>query len=181
MNRYKWSALVISYLAVFGARANAQGVLNVCDGMEVRSIEVSADLQLPANPGPRIDLVPDQKGAAVRGPSSKKVVKLVLFGPVLGSMDSREVKTDFVETPRGCELVAGITRSAEYSGAVAKNVLWRPRIEVAATFRRAEVTFQAKWVMRLTTGTIVDHARTPPYPDQKYPITLTKSWPPASD
>ncbi|MGH9823968.1 MAG: hypothetical protein ACREDR_12035, partial [Blastocatellia bacterium] len=61
-------------------------------------------------------------------------------------------------------------------GAAAKNVLWRPRIQIAAVPQLSKLTLKITWRLRLTTGQDMDQAQTPPYPEQKYPITLTKTF-----
>ena len=106
--------------------------------------------------------------------SAGKAVTLIVVGPVLGSMDSREVETEVVCTAKGPVLTVIITRSAEYRGGVHKNVLWRPRIEIQVARRRHNLTFQTIWTMRLTSGAELKHAQTPPYPERKYPINVTK-------
>jgi hypothetical protein len=100
---------------------------------------------------------------------------IVVIGPVLGSMDSPHIKTDLICTSKGFQVVAAITRSTEYQGAAAKNVLWHPKIALEVSLHDPEVLFEAKWDMVSTTGTHLDDAQTLPYPVQKYPINLTKS------
>ena len=102
-----------------------------------------------------------------------KAVMVIVPGPVLGSMDSHEIKTDLACTANGLVLTATITRSADYHGAVIKNVDWRPRIEMTVILRKPEVMLEAIWKMRLTNGDWVAHTQTPGYPEQTYPITMT--------
>jgi hypothetical protein len=100
---------------------------------------------------------------------------ITAVGPVLGSMDSKNVKTDLACTPKGFVVTATLTRSADYHAASAKNVLWRPRINAEVILQEQEVTFKVTWRMRLTTGEELDHAQTLPYPDTKYPLTVMET------
>jgi hypothetical protein len=127
----------------------------------------------PAVPPERIDVASKPPSTTGRSPASK-VVRLIAVGPVLGSMDSREVKTELMCTAKGPVLIATITRSADYQGGVHKDVLWRPSIEVAITPRRRNLTFKTIWAMRLSTGTELKNARTLPYPERTFPIAVTK-------
>jgi hypothetical protein len=147
---------------------------NKCVGAEVRSIKGLPELVIGVlhDPTPaKIEAIPVE--ASETTPSaSGKAVTVIALGPVLGSMDSPEIKTDLACTAKGLVLTAIITRSANYNGGVRQNQNWRPRIEMALYLRQPEVLFKAIWKMRLTTGVELDHAQTPPsYPDQQYPIT----------
>jgi hypothetical protein len=156
--------------------SSAQENTTTCGGAEVRSIVVSADVQRTVSRDARpanIEIVPAQASAAMLG-VAEKAITVIAYGPVLGSMDSRKLKTDLVCTANGFVLTATITRSANFNGAALQNVNWYPRITIAVVLHEPEVVFQTTWRMRLTTSAELDHAQTPPYPDQRYPITLTK-------
>jgi len=148
----------------------AKNSINACAGVEVISIGVSTDV---SRGGALLDASPTITVGP--GGGGGKAITIIAAGPVLGSMDSAKVKTDLVCTAKGLALTATITRSADYEGAVLANVHWRPRVTIAVVLRQAEVILQTTWRMRLTTGNELDHARTPPYADQKYPITVTKT------
>jgi hypothetical protein len=98
---------------------------------------------------------------------------LLAIGPVLGSMDSRDVIIDLACTDDGVTLTATIVRSDAYSGALHKNVLWRPRITAEIKPRR-HLLLRVKWCMQRTNGETVAQAATPPYSLQRYPIVLSK-------
>lgn len=153
----------------FVSSVNAQERMKTCAGMVVRSIEMSQEYQK----GSTIDESPEQVEVVSSGPEG--LVTIVALGPLLGSMDSRDVKTDFACTPEGIALTATITRSANFHGGVLQNFIWRPRITIVLALRQSEITVQAIWRMRLTTGAEQTHASSPPYPDQKYPIIVTQT------
>ena len=90
-------------------------------------------------------------------------------------MDSEKVDTNLACSSNGLVLTATITRSANYHGDVLQNVLWFPKITIVVAPLQPETALQIVWKMRLTNGKAVDHARTPPYPENKYPITVTKT------
>jgi hypothetical protein len=143
----------------------------VCETVEVFSVAVSAlsERETRVDPGPeRIEIAPSSV-------TTSAALTTVAIGPILGSMDSRVVKTALACTTTGFSITATITRSADFVGGVHKNVLWRPRITVAVVLRKADVTYQATWRMRLTTGAEVDNSQTPPYPRETYPIVVTRS------
>jgi len=133
--------------------------------VDVQSVQVLTG----SSSAERIDIVQVPATA-----SAKEAVTLLASGPVLGSMDSKQVQTELVCLPNGVALTATLTRSVEYEGATAKNVLWQPRIEIVAVPRQADVTFSATWKMRLSSGSDLSHSRTPPYPEHQYPIRVTK-------
>lgn len=101
-------------------------------------------------------------------------VTVVVRGPVLGSMDSEKLNTDLACSSDGIVLTATVTRSANYDGSVMQNLNWFPQIKIVLVPRQAEVVFQTVWKMRLTNGRKIDRARTPPYPEKKYPIAITR-------
>ncbi|HYA42117.1 MAG TPA: hypothetical protein VEF34_12485 [Syntrophobacteraceae bacterium] len=160
-------ALVLIGLSLFVAPVKAHDIIESCIGGEVRLIDVSAE-PLPMSPA-------GVKPETIEIIAKAEATKLIARGPVLGSMDSPEIKTDLSCTAKGFVLTATITRSADYHGAVLQNENWWPRITIAVVPRQCEIVFQTIWKMRLTDGSEVDHAKTPPlYLDRKYPITVTK-------
>lgn len=123
------------------------------------SAEPEREVLLDATPEkPAIEIVPAPPSSTTPG-AAKKTVTVIALGPVLGSMDSPKVETSLACTAKGIVLTATITRSADYHGAVLKNVLWRPKIEIVVVFRQPEIIFATTWRMRLTTGAEVDHAQ----------------------
>ncbi len=165
---------IVCSLGLSVTYANAQEIMKTCAGMEARLINISAEFvkKVLLDTRPEIAIIPTPPSSTTPG-AAGKAVTVIALGPVLGSMDSPTVETDLACTAKGVVLTATITRSADYHGAAAKNVLWRPKIEIAVVLRQPEGIFEATWRMRLTTGAEMDHARTPSYPDQKYPITVT--------
>lgn len=167
---------IVCGLFLVGANENV-GKSVKCPGVAVDSVEVLVQQEREvlletkedgSNIKPALLLVSSQN-------MQENAVTVVAVGPILGSMDSRIVTTDLTCTSKGVMLTATIERSADYHGGVHKNVLWRPRLEAAVVRRIPEVIFQVTWKMRLATGVELDHAQTPPYPDQRYPLTLTKT------
>ncbi len=102
---------------------------------------------------------------ATSSAAGKDEVTIVALGPVLDSLDSREIEVTPACTAGGAMLTATITR---YSGGAKKNVLWRPRIRIAVTLGRSEAQFQTTWRVRRPDGTELDHRDA-----QRYPITVT--------
>lgn len=163
-------------LVLFGSMSSyAQEVTKRCAGADVRLIGVAAQVEQGAPPddAPEIEIVSATSPVTGRG-SAGKAVTLIAVGPVLGSMDSRKVETELRCTAKGPVLTVTIKRSADYYGGVHKDVLWRPRIEIAVAPRRRNLTFQTIWAMRLTSGAELKRAQTSPYPERKYPISITK-------
>jgi hypothetical protein len=157
-------------LGLLTTPVKAQEVIKRCAGVEVHSIHVSYELarNTPLNEKSKtIEISPPVAGS--------KDVTIVARGPILGSMDSTTIKTEFSCTGTGFILAATISRSEYYNGVVAQNQIWLPKISMVVTPRAPEVVFEAVWKMGLTNGKEVDRARTPPYPDQKYPIAVTKT------
>jgi hypothetical protein len=136
--------------------------------VEVLSIERSVDSERVAS----MDKKPVEIEIAYS--SRKREVVLQALGPMLGSMDSPEVKTAIDCTRQGVVVTGTITRSADFNGAALQNQIWRPRITIVVNLLRPDVVFQTTWKLRLTTGVPVGQARTPPYPEQRYPITVTR-------
>ncbi len=149
----------------------ADEIVKTCTGLEVRSI----DVKTPAvhdtnNSAPAIEVVPQQPSSALGG--ARKAVTVIAVGPVLDVTASPTLETDIACTPKGFALTTTITRTAV---AVLANVLWRPRITMTVVLHRPEVIFESTWKMRLPTGAEPDQVQTPPYSDQKYPITVAKT------
>ena len=137
--------------------------------MEVRSLNVSSKLvqDMPLDAQQETFETHD-------GGTTPRDITVVARGPVLGSMDSEELNTDLTCAKDGLVLTATITRSANYHGAVRQNQLWFPQITIVGVPLTPEMVFQTIWRMRLTDGTVVERSRTPPFPEKRYPITLTR-------
>jgi len=167
---------VVSLLGLLESPTNAQEPIKTCPGLEVRSMVVSAETTVPAASTPaEIDISPPRVSATAPD-AREKAVTVIARGPGLGSMDSRKVKTDLACTEKGWALTATIMHSVNYFGnVIPQEIFWRPKITLVLVLRQAEIIFQTTWRMRLTTGGEVSHGQSPPFPDQKYPITVTKT------
>lgn len=167
---------IVCSLGLSGTHANAQAIMKTCAAASVQSISLSAeperDVLLDSTPEkPTLKIISAPQPTTLG--SAAKAVRIIALGPVLGSMDSSKVETDIECTAKGVVFTSTITRSADYHGAVLANINWHPKIEITVVLRQPVVIFETIWRMRLTTGTELDHAQTPSYPDQKYPITVT--------
>jgi hypothetical protein len=90
-------------------------------------------------------------------------------------MDSSKVAARIECTPEGIGVIAIVTRSADYQGAVLANVIWQPSIDVLIQLSGPRALLAATWTMRLSTGAPVVVGDTPPNYRQKFPITLSKT------
>jgi hypothetical protein len=99
------------------------------------------------------------------------VVEVIVIGPILGSMDSKDIKTDLTCNLGEILLTAVLTRSAEYSGAAGKNLLWRPVIELR--LQHPPVKLRVKWLMYLTNGLEVQKDKN--VPSQTFPLELVET------
>jgi len=164
-------AVVALLLLSLAANGSGSVLDKRCSGLIVRSIAVSNDTETAIlaertsarSSRVRISVTSDHHGAAT----------IVAVGPVLGLMDSREIATDVSCSDDGVVLTATLTRSAEYTDSLKKNVLWRPRLSVRID-RKRRVVIRTVWRMRLTTGAEVTRSRMSPYPEQRYPMIVTR-------
>lgn len=160
----------VCFLSLLVLTAGAQDSVKSCPAAEVRSIrETAKSIQ---------DLPLDTKQATIEFGTSTpeaKGITIIARGPVLGSMDSEKLNTDVACSIDGFVLTATITRSENYNGAVRQNVLWSPEITIVIVPRRTSVVVQTIWKMRLSNGKELGRARTPPYRQQDYPITVTQT------
>jgi hypothetical protein len=171
-------------LCLLAGAVNAQAI-KTCAGVDVRSVEVSADpdvsqnrsksIFLPRGPSPSIDiLTPAAPKPGVEN-TTPQYVTILARGPVLGSMDSQKIETDFSCTANGVLLTAIITRSENYTGAVLKNAAWRPQLRALLMLHQSNVALETIWKMRLSNGNDVTNAETPAYATQQYPIVVTRT------
>ena len=167
-------AVAASGLTAYPSRSSAyekaQGPATSCP--EVEAIRVSREregdvLRDSAPETAELSIVP-----ADAGPHAS--VTVLAIGPVLGSMDAKDIETTYTCDANGVELTATTTRSAEYVGGVLKNVRWRPQVEVVLKPRPGGTVLTSTWKMRLTTGAEVTRTRMAPYPEVSYPVTVTK-------
>ncbi|MBV8818396.1 MAG: hypothetical protein JO022_08580 [Acidobacteriaceae bacterium] len=152
------------------AAVNAGAVTKTCPAIVAQSAVVAPvyDIAALESPAPRVDLPAHPQPAHI---------VVAAWGPNLGSMDSPDVQITITCMDTGVAVTGVITRSAAYTGAAAKNVLWRPRITLDLNLTQQRATLVSIWKMRLTTGVDLDHARTPPYPELKYPFRFTTTLP----
>jgi hypothetical protein len=159
------------FLGPLAPTANAQEESEVCSRASVRSIGLSYD-----------DL--DQKTlldkvAEIIEPSESRVsrntyIEIAARGPILDFMDSQQLKIRLICTATGFTITGIISRSEYYTGSIPRSQHWQPRIKMVVMLRASEVVVHVRWEMRLTNGKEVNRARTPPYPERHYPITVTK-------
>jgi hypothetical protein len=170
------AAAIVFSLGLLATPANAQEIIKTCAGVDVRSVDVSAERADPKAAKPaEIDTLPAQVPATARS-TVEKAVTVIALGPGLGYMDSLKVKTDLACTEKGLVLTATIMHSAnDFGNVIPQSYLWHPRITVVVVLRQPEIIFQTTWRMRLTTGAEVSHGQSPPFPDQKYPIIVMKT------
>jgi hypothetical protein len=166
-------------LGLLAAPLSAQGVLNACPEVNVLSFHLASDQAPPVVAGPAtIQVLPIHPLGFQNRVGNERTI--VITGPLLGSMDSPDVKTEIVCTEKGLTVSATISRMSNYPEATLGNTLkgtypWRPRFTISIEFRQPTIILQTSWIMRMTNGDSVTTARTPPYPEQKYPITVTKT------
>ena len=152
--------------------SSAQEIAKKCARAEVRSITVSTETgsDWPLDTKAQTEVASDAPAAQEPG---QRILTVVAYGPILGAaMNSPEVKTDLACTARGFSLVATITHLGD--GDASKNALWRSKISLNLT-RHEDATFEMIWKMQRPGGADVGHAQTQPYPEQRYPITVTKT------
>lgn len=182
---HSWTARLVCLsgvacaLALVALPAIAEKKTQMCPGLLVRSVHVSTELEKGGiffpDPAPKKIMNVAENVSANKTGSAGKVLTVVAIGPILGPMDAPRLRTDLsCTTQGGLLLTATIVRAADFHGAVLANVNWRPKIEIEIALRQREAMFQVAWAMRLTTGAMVDYAQTPPYGEQRYPITMTK-------
>ena len=153
--------------------AAAEDVMKTCNGVDIRVVHVGSEIpkglqQLDARP--RLVVAAPASTPEDQG---ERVTTITAFGPMLGSMDSGDVNVSVACSATGFALTALITRSEDYNGAVLANILWRPKITLRVVRPRPEMTMDAVWTMRSTSGAQLARARTPPYLELKYPFTVT--------
>lgn len=154
---------------LLATHAAEQGSATSC--AEVQSIRFSEDPEYYV----LHDRAPETAELAIVSarPGPRGAVTVIAVGPVLGSMDTKNVETTRTCNAAGVTITATTTRSAGYYGAVLKNTLWRPRLEIVLVPRQGGTLLTTTWKMRLSTGAEVRHTRMPPYPDMYYPISVT--------
>lgn len=175
MNRGKVLS-TIAVICVFVpsiSAARAQAGAKRCPTGEVRLVSVTpvfnADALLDGAPkGPFQKMLPRAPGA------SSREEKIITLGPVLGSMDSHDLETVVSCNHRGFTVRAIITRSVYYNGSALKNVLWRPKIEIAVVPTQSAFMLEVTWAMRLSNGALVHHDQM--MPQQHFPITVSSTF-----
>lgn len=165
------AASIVCFLCDLNITVNAQEGVKTCAGVEIKSINVATETgrDWPASTKAEIEVDPQ---TSIAPDGNTRELKVIVYGPILGSaMNSPEVKTDLACSPGGVTL--GVTIEHYGDGDTFKNALWRPKITLGLTLSE-DVVFQTVWKMRRPDGTEVDRSQTAPYPEQEYPITVTK-------
>ncbi len=108
---------------------------------------------------------------------SGNAVYLLASGPVLGSMDSREIAFETVCASGNIHVTATVTRASGYGGAVLKFTTWRPliRFDLPLATRKRRVTLT--WRMVSSSGAELNEGGLPTGFTQPFPITLTHGVP----
>jgi hypothetical protein len=155
--------------------AAAEEIKTACHGLEARVINASG-----MRSGDEANLPADIKVTSVDAPGRitavpSKTLRVLLFGPVLGSMDSNDFPTGLTCTDSGII----ITMTIEHWGdAATKNILWRPRVELELILHQTKVVLEGKWVMRSRTGALVAKASGWGGPEEKFPLTIERRFTP---
>lgn len=145
----------------------------VCPDGEVLSIHFTIDEDVIGFRDGELEISASPKSASAgsnRGPT-----KISVLGPILGSMDARDVVTQIDCLEGGFVLTLIVTRSANYSGSTTKNVLWRPKVELEIVSPLSQVVVRTVWRMRLSNGSELTSAQTLPFQKRAYPSILTKT------
>ena len=144
-----------------------------CTGLEVKSIDLAKLRETKPKPEKAKILLPQESTTT---DSINKTLNVVAIGPVLGSMDSSEFRTDLDCTPQGFILTTTIIRSANFNGAVRQNINWHPRIETTVELLEPKIVVETKWIMVSSTGALINNAKTPPFTEnQQYPIIVKET------
>ncbi len=152
--------------------AHSQASDRACPAGHARIVGTQAHSITPAGGGAQAEAAP---AIILERSATPNEFRLSLTGPVLGAMDSSKVSARIECTPEGIGVIAIVTRSADYQGAVLANVIWQPSIDVLIQLSGPRALLAATWTMRLSTGAPVVVGDTPPNYHQKFPITLSKN------
>lgn len=135
-----------------------------CAQGDARVLEVAREYSVETAAASEIQVFQD-------APDGARMV--IVRGPVLGSMDMPDIKTELACSALGIVFTETVLRSADFHGAAAKNVLWRPIIRIAVVLRAATMMLEIRWNMYLTNGKEVDkdHSRA----GERYPVIVTKT------
>jgi hypothetical protein len=163
----KLSAARAALLLAAATIATAQpSPIKVCSAVSLLTLGSSADTN---------SALFDEGTAEIKtSPGESGTLTVVALGPILGSMDSHDLKPRVDCSASGLTITIDVTRSAHYDGAAAKNVLWRPRVELRVASPHDRASLEVRWTMRLSTGVELKHARTPPYREQTFPLSVKK-------
>jgi hypothetical protein len=124
-----------------------------------------------ADPGPTLEELHGRDTEVDGGVA----VTILAKGPILGSMNSREIETHRECRPDGIRLTATIVFSEGYRDAAAKNVLWRPRLELPLRLRRPALEVEVVWQARVATHPGTDQPVAAPSAVSAYPMFIRKT------
>jgi hypothetical protein len=176
MQKCAWIGVTLSLALICTLPTVAVGkAVTSCAGIEIHWGSVGAATPpYQTNPPANMVMEGTEAFSPVIGEGLSKMLKIDITGPMLGDMDSREIKIDLSCTASGLIVTATITRAAGYTeGSYMHTVFWKPQVEIWLTLHRPEVILDGKWVMRLTDGKIIDHAKTYQLPEQPYPVKVS--------
>jgi hypothetical protein len=138
----------------------------VCLTAEIASIETTS---MPAG----VRRIGKTENIKIQNQTNNTALVLVQ-GPILGSMDSSNIKTEVSCLPDGIGLTATITRSDNFNGAVLQNVTWLPRISLSLRLLQPSIVLYTTWRIQTSSGKEVTLAQTPPFRARRFPVRVTK-------
>ena len=172
--------IISIYCSFSSSTATGEETVKTCANVVVRSIKVLSvrPEDMGSSPAtPKITSTPGKEPGEVT---------LLITGPILGEMDSHAITTELSCTAYGIGVVATITRDANYNEqgyvdaydnhmSLRPPFFWEPCVELELAVHQPppDVDIEANWIMSLSNGTILDHARTYMFPEQSYPVTLS--------
>jgi hypothetical protein len=166
------TVVILLFLAVAATPSGAAEFIKTCARVEVISMTITSETSVDWPLATKAGIV-ELPQSSVTQSALRKTLAVIAYGPILGSaMNSPNVETDLACTPQGFTL--GVTIMHLGDGDALKNALWRPKITLHLVLWR-DTFLKMVWRMRRPNGTQVDHAQTPPYPEQRYPVVVIKT------
>jgi hypothetical protein len=177
MNFRTVCARLIPTMCLLLLPANAIAQVKICPTVEIQSIKISPERWLNASTHPplvgiELSRQPVTGNAVDNLPES---ITIIANGPVLSSLDSRAAKSDLTCTDNGFALSVTIEHSTDSLGFMEQNVSWRLRAKLQVVLKQPEPVFETIWKLVSTSGAELDRARSFPFPEQTYPLTVTRT------
>jgi hypothetical protein len=166
-------------LVAISAAANTQFALGEvaepkisCDLLDVRTVSNKA-LRM-TNAGFKQDVGVGFVQQLSDGVPSDEVLNVEVIGPILGSMDSRDISLSTRCAADGIYIRAATIRSVNYRGVALKNVLWRPLMSYQIVIHKHPIAISGEWQMFLSDGTPVHDIVSPGLGHQALPIPFRR-------